>query len=312
MAVKTALGWIFKTLALTLVFLIVFMAGGALFPIPTPPLPANQMPAVYLGLLITAAVNAAVIALVVGWSGRGPGFSGRGWKLVLALGVAYYGVRTVMTQIETYYFAPAMAGIDRAIIPPLLARDLLVTVVFVPLAVIILGRMRPEPGIEPEKHPLISPAQWAWKLAIIAIVYLVLYFGFGFIVAWQNPALQTMYGSGANQDVFAPSRLIPLQIGRGILWALFALPVTRLLRARPWLSAVALGLFIALPMNITHVIPNTVMPDPSVRLSHFIETATSNFLFGLVIYWLLHRRHTSLADLFGGQKEEPAPRIAHA
>jgi hypothetical protein len=29
------------------------------------------------------------------------------------------------------------------------------------------------------------------------------------------------------------------------------------------------------------------MPDPSVRLSHFIETTSSNFLFGMAITWLL-------------------------
>jgi hypothetical protein len=29
------------------------------------------------------------------------------------------------------------------------------------------------------------------------------------------------------------------------------------------------------------------MPDPSVRLSHFIETATSNFIFGIVITQLV-------------------------
>lgn len=306
MSVKSALGWTLKTIALALIFLILFVVSSMLTPLPTPPLPAGQMPAVYLGLIIVALVNAAVVALVVGLS------RWRGWLLAGALAVAYYGVRTVMAQIETWYFAPAMQGIDRAIIPPLLLRDLAVTAIFVPLAVLILGRMRPDPAARPEPHPWIPAGQWVWKLAVIALAYEILYMGFGFIVAWSNPSLQAMYGGGANQDVFAPTHLLPFQIGRGVLWALFALPVTRLLRARPWAAAVVLGLFLALPMNITHVVPNMVMPDPTVRLSHFIETASSNFLFGLLIYWLLHRRHTSFADLFGGPHEAETRTVAHA
>jgi hypothetical protein len=46
------------------------------------------------------------------------------------------------------------------------------------------------------------------------------------------------------------------------------------------------GLLFALPMNMVHVLPSPLMA-PSVRLSHFIETATSNFIFGLVVTGLL-------------------------
>ena len=52
-------------------------------------------------------------------------------------------------------------------------------------------------------------------------------------------------------------------------------------------------------MNIYHAVPNAFMPDPGVRLSHFIETTISNFIFGLAVTWLLHRRHRSVRDLFG-------------
>ena len=61
----------------------------------------------------------------------------------------------------------------------------------------------------------------------------------------------------------------------------------------------AMVLGVALPMNIGHVLPNVFMPDPSVRLSHFVETTTSNFIFGLTVTWLMVRRHDSIRDLFG-------------
>ena len=47
-------------------------------------------------------------------------------------------------------------------------------------------------------------------------------------------------------------------------------------RGSTWQVAVLVGLLFALPMNIGHFIPNPIMPDPSVRLSHFVETTTSS------------------------------------
>ena len=67
---------------------------------------------------------------------------------------------------------------------------------------------------------------------------------------------------------------------------LLALPVIRMTRGSRWQVAVVVGLLFALPMNMVHVLPSPLMA-PSVRLSHFIETATSNFIFGLVVVGLL-------------------------
>ena len=70
------------------------------------------------------------------------------------------------------------------------------------------------------------------------------------------------------------------------VWALFALPIIRMTRGSRWQVAAVVGLLFALPMNMVHVLPSPLMA-PSVRLSHFIETATSNFMFGLVVTGLL-------------------------
>jgi len=47
------------------------------------------------------------------------------------------------------------------------------------------------------------------------------------------------------------------------------------------------------------ILENPLMPSASVRLSHLFEGIASNFTFGLIIVWLLHREHNSLKDLFG-------------
>jgi hypothetical protein len=116
-----------------------------------------------------------------------------------------------------------------------------------------------------------------------------------------------MYGGGVDPEVFNPGRMILLQIIRSALWVVFGAPVIRMTLGTPLESAFILGLLYALPMNIVQFTPNSIMPDPSVRLTHFIETSTSNFIFGLIVFWLLHRRHKSLSDLFSfGRATKPA------
>jgi len=303
MSAKNVFLTFLRIIALVVVYLILEMATAGIGTVDLPPIPAEKMPAVFLGLFLVALVDSLVVMLIAYQS------RWHGWKLILGLGVALFGVMAVMSQIETIYFAPAL-GIDPSLGWVVLTRNLVAVVVFIPLAVLILGKMRGEGDEAPSELAKMPAIQWVWKLVLIAVVYLVLYFGFGYIVAWQNPSLREMYGSGSNQSVFNAFQLIPLQLGRGILWALFAFPVVRMLKARPWVAAVILGLLLALPMNIVHSVPNTLMPDPTVRLSHFIETSTSNFLFGLVIYWLLHRRHASVADLFGTPGEQSSLKAA--
>jgi len=75
--------------------------------------------------------------------------------------------------------------------------------------------------------------------------------------------------------------------------------VVDMLEEKPWIGALATGLLLAIPANIQHIIPNPYMPA-DVRLVHFVETASSTFIFGAAVFWLLHRAHRSIADLFGG------------
>jgi len=55
---------------------------------------------------------------------------------------------------------------------------------------------------------------------------------------------------------------------------------------RPWLAALLLALLFALLENDVHLLPNHLMPT-IVRQTHFIETASSNFIFGLLAAALL-------------------------
>jgi hypothetical protein len=269
-------------LLLVVLFFALFASADALIPVPeqfrTPPDQAGQaLP----GLLLLCLVDTALIMLVIlraRW---------RGWRLAVGVGFALYGVMTFMSQIETAWFGPAL-GIPASMLPSLFSMTLPIAIVFVPLAVLILGKWR---GASEGSNPAVplpnSIWGWIWRLAVIAVLYVVLYFGFGMMVAWQNPALRAMYGEGANQQVFNFATLIPFQFLRSALWVLFLLPIVRMDRGGLWQTAVIAGLWLALPMNMFHAVPNPFMPDASVRLAHFVETTSSNFLFGIAITWLL-------------------------
>jgi hypothetical protein len=94
------------------------------------------------------------------------------------------------------------------------------------------------------------------------------------------------------------------QIIRALIWIGLAWLVLRNSKAGWVETGLIIGLNFALLMNAQHLLPNPYMPE-SVRLSHFLETASSNFLWGFVIAWVLHRSHASIADLFRSDHHKP-------
>lgn len=284
MSRKTVLTILVKYLALVVLYLVLFVVGSATFSIGldrTPP--PDQQSLVMPALLLVALVNTFVISVVIRRLGRS------GWRLVLATMFAWYGTMTFMTQIESAWFGPAL-GITSNMLPALFLNSVPLVVIFTPVAALVWGKWQPQTVRDEDLRLPRTASEWSWKLAVIAAGYLVLYLGFGYVVAWQNPALRQMYGNGANQQVFDYARLIPFQILRSALWVLFALPMIRMTRGVLWQVALVVALLFALPPTIGLAIPNPIMPDPSVRFSHFVETSTSNFIYGVFVTWLLQWR----------------------
>ena len=179
---------------------------------------------------------------------------------------------------------------------------------FIPLAVWVLGKGRAIAEALPNPALVMPIQQWIWKLVALVVVYLVLYWGAGYFIAWQNPELRAFYGQpGEALPFFTHTantlrhdpRLFPLQILRALLWVLCALPVIRGSRVNPWWTALLVGLLFSVPQNLGHILANPLLPIASVRLSHMIETASSTFIFGTIVVWLLHREHLSFGDLIG-------------
>ena len=52
-------------------------------------------------------------------------------------------------------------------------------------------------------------------------------------------------------------------------------------------KAVLTGVAFALLMNSQHLLPNPYMPG-KIPLYHFLETSSSNFIWGFLIVWVLN------------------------
>ncbi|HYT67609.1 MAG TPA: hypothetical protein VEL51_14365 [Vicinamibacterales bacterium] len=297
------LKWIPRFILLYVVFIVCFVIGS--MPVAgVMPDSAKSEPGLVSatsGLLIIALANLFVVAALILTSRWG------GWKLAVSLALAYYGAVTFLPQIETWYFLSSIT-VGPQLLPRLFVMGIPTAFLFIPLAVWVLGKRRARADASPNPALVMPIQEWIWKLATVAVAYLVLYWGAGYFIAWQNPELRAFYGQpGEALPFFTQTAntlrhdpmLFPLQILRGLLWVLCALPVIRGSRVNPWWTALLVGLLFSAPQNLGQILANPLMPVASVRLSHMIETASSTFLFGTLVVWLLHREHHSIGDLIG-------------
>ena len=241
--------------------------------------------ATLIALLIVSLLNAAVWTYVIrrsGWTG---------WKLVLTVFLVFYGANTLMPQIETAYF---VTRLPPGMLPRLFLAGLIIAAVFAPLAVLILGKAK-SAGSTQSGVKILAGA-WAGKLALIVIAYLIIYFTFGYFVAWRSPAVRAYYG-GSDPDSFiahiasllrSEPMLFLLQAVRALLWTAIAMPVIKMTKGNWWESGLAVALLFAV-MTSQLLLPNPLMPA-EVRMVHLVETATSNFLFGWLVVLIIRSR----------------------
>jgi len=307
MGVKQILIWTGRSALLLLLFFILFFIGsmavsGKLPDIESEPglVPGN------IGFLIFGLLNTLLIIILI--------LSSRwhGWKLTLALAFAYYGAVTFMTQIETWYFLSEVAA-KAELLQGLFIMGLPIAFLYIPVAVLILGKRKAKDTVAQAAKIKIPAKQLLVKVFVIALVYIILYWGAGYFIAWQNPDLRAFYGSpGAitpfwehfTNTLVSDPGLLPFQFLRGLLWTLCAIPIVYGSKLSTWSTAVLLGLFFTVPQVLGLILENPLMPSASVRLSHMIEGFASNFTFGLIIVWLLHRKHKSVQDLLGLEKNK--------
>lgn len=297
---KKILIWAFRLILLTVIYFPVWILGSMAIGDLIPKVPSESgLLSEEIGMVTLGIINTfLIVGLIVTsrWNG---------WRLATFLALAYYGAFTFITQIETWYFLTEIT-VSPKLLPRLFIMGLSLPIIYIPLAILICRKWKKRDVATENPNMIMSFNQFLLKLGIIAIIYLVIYWLAGYYIAWQNPELRAFYGSPGEIEPFfthtfatfskTPS-LILLQLVRGLLYAIIVMPLILGTNVKPWLTGLLAGFLVAIP-HLGHILPNPLMPIASVRLSHMIETATSTFVFGLIIVWLLHRRHSNLKDLF--------------
>lgn len=278
---------VLKVIALTVILFVCYAVAGGVVEMQGAAREPADAAAGALALVAVCFLDTIILTYVIvrsRWAG---------WRLMAAVFVVFYGTTTVLSQIETAVF---VTRLPPGMLPRLFLMGVFVAAPFSALAVPILGKRKAEAESASNARLVMPSSEWVWKLAVIVAAYLILYFTFGYYVAWKNPAVREYYG-GIDAGGFAGQLgrvlrdtpwLVPLQIVRALLWVAIALPVVRMLKGQ-WLeTALVLALIFSVVMNAQLLLPNPYMPQ-AVRMAHLMETASSNFIFGFLIGWLFAR-----------------------
>ena len=275
-----------RFVAVTILYFVCFaVVSGALLANTSEQPSSEEAGATLAALFVVSLINAAVWSYVIlrsRWTG---------WKLILAIFLVFYGVSTFMPQIETAYF---ITRLPPGMLPRLFLAGLILAAVFAPAAVWILGKAQADLNALQRDSSLQMPGRtWISKLGLITLAYLIVYFTFGYFIAWKNATVRAYYG-GNDPGSFithvasllrTEPLLFLLQVGRALLWAAIAVPVIKMMKGDWWESGLAVALVFAV-MTSQLLLPNPLMPD-EVRMVHLLETATSNFLFGWFVVLIL-------------------------
>jgi hypothetical protein len=153
------LGIAARVLALAIGLFICFAIAGTVVKLPASATAdaGNAATALFIVCILTAAVWAYLI-LRSRWTG---------WRLIVTVFLVHYGVTTFMAQIESTVF---ITTLPPGALPRLFLMGAVVAALFAPLAVVILGRLeRPATDLSIVDQPVMSTANWAWRLGVIIL-----------------------------------------------------------------------------------------------------------------------------------------------
>jgi hypothetical protein len=213
------------------------------------------------------------------------------WRLAGALFIIFYMIFAFLSWIELLAFPAVSSQMPAGMVNATLIQGLIIGIPFSILAVWILGKMK-EPASQEQGSPRLqwAPSEWIWRLAIGALLYVIVYFTFGYYVAWRTPGVPAFYG-GIDPGSF-PAQLAnvlrdtPWLYGvalfRGLIWAWVGSIIMRMHKGRAWEVILATGLTFDVLMNAALLFPNPFQP-PVVARAHTIELVSSNFLYGVLL-----------------------------
>ncbi len=282
---KTILLTILRLIALVIVYIVLFIVASRLT---SPPESRQLFTPAQLGQAATALpIVSAIMSLMLSYLALRSRW--HGWKLAGALFVIFYMLFTFLSWIELLAFPAVSRQMPPGMLNGLVVNGLIIGIPFSILAVWILGKSRNGAARDEANDRLRFPAsEWVWRLAVGGILYAIVYFTFGYYVAWRTPGLPAFYG-GTDPGTFLGQLgnvmkdtpwLYALALFRGLIWAATGSLIILMHKGRAWEVVLATGLSFTVLMNASLLFPNPFFP-PAVLHAHTIELVSENLLYGL-------------------------------
>lgn len=234
-------------------------------------------------------------SIIIIWYTKRSIFSGK--KLLLSVFTIVFGVMFFMTQIETIYFNYAIKMPGQLIFSTLFT-GAVVSIV----ASIVSVKIKEQSNKFKNRIPKYESQKLPLNIFILALIYLIFYFIFGYFIAWQFPLLREYYTGSQKilpfilhmkNQLSTDPWLVLFQIVRGVLWALIGCLAVRSVDVKTGIEKYLLvGFILSVGLCTPLLLPNDFMPSP-VRFGHFFELLIENFLFGTVSVYFLGKEHNN-------------------
>ena len=272
--------WLLMSIGAMLCWILGFGLSQALFKVPLPETGEDSTKTLTLLFLM--------ILLEIGvllWAIRR--VEGSKLQRFLVIFSLLFGVQFVMSQIEAWAFQSAVG---------MSSKEMLQTVVggfLFALGISALPVFAQRRKVQAASGSSLLQLTVGKVLLLVLIVYPLLYWLAGYFIAWQFQTIRHYYtGAASNEGLvagflgFFKDGLYFLQVGRAFLWFLLAWPFLHYFRGSKLQGAVLLGALFSVLHCAQLLLPNPFMPE-EIRYPHLLETASSTFIWGFVVAWVL-------------------------
>ena len=207
-----------------------------------------------------------------------------GWKQWGAVFAVLYGMVYILTAIESVYLGSLLSANT---VFNLLLNGAIISVVFSGALVLAWKGKATQEKLQNIRLQM-DRREWVWKVVVSAAVYLLLFMVFGLVLYMPlgkalDPAAFAQEQSTASA---AGALVFPVELIRGALWALLAVPAIMALPFGWKKTGVIVGLLLAVPLALTQFLATSM--TVGLQIAHCGEIFGENLVFGMLLLWILH------------------------
>ncbi|MCW3991964.1 MAG: hypothetical protein NWE79_04600 [Candidatus Bathyarchaeota archaeon] len=277
-------GLIWRSLVVGLIYVITFMVTpslgsliGVAFDVPTGVDPTIGLLSMFVGGTLIGLVTGPISTKLTLPRAQRIGV------LFLVLFMWAFGINAVDTFLFTTYSIPFQAF--------LIIMNLIVNLVLGISIGVLFPPMQTGTGFTAEVKSYFSQRRgksWLWRFALAAVLFYPIYMFFGLVFSPLTVPYYNMPELGLGlviPNVLSPV-FISIEIGRGLAYALIAVPLLAVLRMPKWRLGLWMGLILAIVGGVVLMLLQWAWPLP-LRLGHGVEIVCDSFAQGLMMAWLL-------------------------